>query len=291
MRAGSLVAVVLILCGCAGSPVEPPVDIAFAGPERVTIRGYEGDAMEPFVTADGRWLLFNNSNDPEVDTNLHAAERVDELTFQYRGEIAEANSTALEGVPSLDASSHLYFISTRAYEKTLNTVFRARLDGLSASGVEAVPGITRGKPGWVVFDAEVSADGETIWFADGRFTGGAVPEEADLFVARRSGSSFARDDAESARIFAAINTPSSLEYAPTVSPDGLELLFTRLDGKSPSILRATRASIAEPFGRPKRVGDISGFVEAPALSPTDFSLYYHRREGERFAIYRVMRTH
>jgi len=75
---------------------------AFGAPQRVTIRGYDGDAMEPFITKDGLYLLFNNRNDPRTNTNLHFAARVDGLTFQYRGEIKGVNTPVLEGVPSLD---------------------------------------------------------------------------------------------------------------------------------------------------------------------------------------------
>ena len=51
-----------------------------AKPERVAIVGYTGAAMEPFVTPDARYLLFNNSNDPAIDTHLHYAERIDALS-------------------------------------------------------------------------------------------------------------------------------------------------------------------------------------------------------------------
>ena len=68
----------------------------------MTIRGYDGDAMEPFITKDGRWLLFNNRNDPRINTDLHFAARVDDLTFTYKGEIKGVNTAALEGVPSVD---------------------------------------------------------------------------------------------------------------------------------------------------------------------------------------------
>jgi hypothetical protein len=74
----------LFLAACSAQR-EVPEYRAFAAPERVTIRGYDGDAMEPFVTRDARYLLFNNRNDPRTDTNVHFAERVDDLTFIYRG--------------------------------------------------------------------------------------------------------------------------------------------------------------------------------------------------------------
>jgi hypothetical protein len=86
----------------------------FRDPKPVTIRGYSGQAMEPFLTRDGRYLLFNNSNDPATDTDLQYAERVDDGTFDYRGKIRGANSAALDAVPSMDREGNLYFVSTRS---------------------------------------------------------------------------------------------------------------------------------------------------------------------------------
>ncbi|MGZ7031261.1 MAG: hypothetical protein ACXVIJ_04750, partial [Thermoanaerobaculia bacterium] len=83
----------------------------FSHPEPVTIHGYTSDAMEPFITRDGRYLLFNDSNAPGRDTNLHYAERIDDTTFVYRGEIAGVNSTALDGVATVDGSGTMYFVS------------------------------------------------------------------------------------------------------------------------------------------------------------------------------------
>jgi hypothetical protein len=51
----------------------------------------------------------------------------------------------------------------------------------------------------------------------------------------------------------------------------LELFFTRLEGSSPVLYAAT------------------GFVEGPTLLPDEKSLYYHKREGSLFVIYRVTR--
>ena len=114
-----------------------PTYRAFGNPQRVTIRGYDGDAMEPFITKDGRFLLFNNRNDPRINTNLHFAARVEDLTFDYRGEIAGVNTAALEGVPSVDRSGHLFFISTRSYKETLSTLYRGRWNDGEVSDVRA----------------------------------------------------------------------------------------------------------------------------------------------------------
>jgi len=49
-------------CGTTGSKGtessrQVSESFAFSGPERVAIHGYSGDAMEPFITRDGRYLL------------------------------------------------------------------------------------------------------------------------------------------------------------------------------------------------------------------------------------------
>ena len=257
-------------------------------PQRVTIRGYHTDAMEPFITKDGRYLLFNNSNDPRVDTNLQYATRVDDLTFQYAGSIRGANSAVLDGVPSMDAAGQLYFISTRSYEHNLTTVYRGRFEQGTLSGLEVTGGLSPKKKGSLVFDAEVSGDGSTLFAVDGKFSGDPVPDSADIFIAVRDGNGFRRVP-ESAALLKNINTPA-LEYAPAVSADLLELFFTRgprMFQKSPVILRASRTRTDEPFGVPRPVPLITGFVEAPSLSKDGCWLYFHKNEGGRFAIYRV----
>lgn len=279
---GSALFVLSLLCGCAAGGYG-----GFGEPRRVTIRGYDGDAMEPFVTRDGRFLLFNNRNDPRTNTNLHFAARVDDLTFEYRGEVKGVNTPALEGVPSIDGAGNLYFISTRSYAQTLSTLYRGRFAGGSVSAIELVGGVSRRQPGIVMFDAEVSADGSTVWVVDGEFSGGPDPRTADIVIAVREGSAFRRLPA-SAEILKNVNT-KALEYAPAVSRDGLELFFTRSESAAPAIYRAARPSEREPFGAPARVAAITGFVEAPALSPDGRALYYHKLEGGRFVIYRVAR--
>jgi hypothetical protein len=276
----------------------------FGTPQRVTIRGYDGDAMEPFITRDGRHLLFNNRNDPGVDTRLHVARRIDDVMFDYRGEIKGSNTPALDAVPSLDRHGNLFFISTRSYTSTLSTIHRGRFDVGQVSDVELVEGVSRRKRGIISFDAEISGDGETLFVVDGRFTGGPVPQSADIDIAIRDGNVFRR--LPTARgLLKKVNT-RALEYAPALSGDLLELFFTRLASSSgtPIILRATRKSVDAPFGPPRQVTTITGFVEAPTLSGDGRSLYYHlredgrredgrredgRREDGRFRIYRVAR--
>lgn len=264
----------------------------FTNPQPVVIEGYDGDAMEPFLSRDGRRLFFNNRNTPEENTDLHWAEAVTPARFIYRGKISGVNTEKLEGVPSMDENGLLYFISTRSYFKTCSTVYRARFTDGHARDVQLVEGLSKKKRGHLIFDAEVSADGKTLIAVDGVFSGGSAPDKADLFIASRNGARFERSP-DSAKIFANINT-SSLEYAPSMSADGMELFFTRVTGalfwRDLSIMHAERKNLASPFGKPKRIDAIKGFVEAPALNRDGRSLYYHQKTGGTFKIYRVTRV-
>lgn len=283
----------LAAAGGAGSPSAAPESayVAFGPPRDVTIRGYLGDAMEPFVSRDGRWLLFNNRNDPGSNTDLHCAERVDDLTFAWRGPIAGANSPALDGVPSMDRQGWLYFISTRSYDRTFSTLYRARFAEGRVGPVELVPGISRATPGWVNFDAEISASGESLYLVESWFGRAGKPQRADIVLADRTGDGFAIG-ADSRRMFARVNA-SGLNYAACTTPDELELFFTRaaapLGSSPPRIWRAARRSIAEPFQDPQPVAAIEGFAEGPTVSPDGRALYYHAKLGDRFVIRHVSR--
>jgi hypothetical protein len=265
--------------------------VQFRDPAPVAIEGYDGDAMEPFVSRDGAVLFFNNRNEPAALTDLHWAERIDDLTFRYRGRVEGANSTDLDGVATMSAAGRFCFISPRTYARTLATVhcgdWRNRRLTDVALQAEASPKIL----GRVVFDIEIDAAGETLVLADGVFRGGPAPASADLRLARRNGRAF-RLAPEDDAIFAAVNT-DALEYAAALSADGLELAFTRLDGFPPfvrtQILIARREATSRPFRAPLRISSIGGFVEGPTFSPDGRALYYHKRVGDRFQIWRVTR--
>ena len=126
---------------------------------------------------------------------------------------------------------------------------------------------------------------------DGHFSGGVVPDAADIFIARRIGEGFERLPASDA-IMANINT-HALEYAPATSADELELFFTRLTHRELysdlRIMHATRESRDEPFGEPLPIEAITGFVEAPTVGADGNSLYYHQKVDGRYRLFRVTR--
>lgn len=261
-------------------------DPEFGTPARVTITGYSGDAMEPFLTRDGSMLLFNNLNDPPSETDLHWAERIDDLTFVYRGKVEGANSSALDAVPTVDSAGNIFFVTTRSYLETLTSIYRGRFSRGVVTEAAPLPGISRGVLGQLTFDVEVSADGTTLYFADGLFTGGAVPAAADLAIAMRgSDGEFRRVESD---VLAAINT-SALEYAACISEDQRELFFTRIVDGQPAIFRSTRPSVSSAWGQPRRLSGITGFVEAPTIAPGGNVLYYHALRDGHMVIERVIR--
>lgn len=275
--------------GLLGSAPQPRAD--FQAPRRVEIRGYDGSAMEPYISCDGRYLFFNNRNEPAAQTDILFAERSGDDAFRFLGPVPGVNQPPpiLDAVPSMDLRGELFFISTRNYETTLSTVHAGEFRDGRVNSVRLVPGnFSRRQLGWLTMDAEISRDGSLLYFADARFAGGPVPEEADLGVARRAADAFVVLD-DSRALFGNVNS-RTLEYAPATSVDGLELFFTRFDGSVPVILRSRRADISLPFGLPEPVAALGEFVEAPSLSCDGGSLYYHRKEGGEYFVFRVIRT-
>ena len=273
----------------AGDPSAEAKAASFTNLQAVTITGNQQDAMEPFLTRDGKMLFFNNSNAPTVNTNLFWATKVDDLTFQLQGEIGGVNGPALDAVASMDLSNNFYFVSTRSYDTTLSTIYSGNYSKGSVSGAAIVAGFSPTRRGLVDFDQEISADGKTLYFTEGLFTGGSVPASSEMLIARRSENGFMRD-LQSREILRTINSAGRLNYAACTSADELEMFFTRLKGKEPAILIASRTSTAKPFGAAEPILGISGFVEAPTISPDGRSLYFHRRNPDGvFSIYRVTR--
>ncbi|MCB1613523.1 MAG: PD40 domain-containing protein, partial [Xanthomonadales bacterium] len=101
------------------------------------------------------------------------------------------------------------------------------------------------------------------------------------------GDGFARLP-NSSELLAAINS-ADLEYAPCLSRNGLELYFTRYANGEFAIYRSTRWRDDAAFEAPQRVRIVDDYIEAPALSPDERSLYFHRRVGTRFEVWRVQR--
>jgi hypothetical protein len=289
---GILSGLAIAACSCEPSP--PPDYTAFGSPQSVSIIGYAGDAMEPFIGRDGDFLFFNSNGGGPTDKDLFYATFVDGATFQYQGAIDDINTAAVDGAPSLDAADTFYYVSTDGYSPPAAnaTLHVGTWTGNTVAGSAPLAGLTIPTLLILYFDIEAGADGSTLYLSRGDFTsGGGVPSSADIVVATNSGGGFALDP-DSAAVMANVNT-DKLEYAPAISADGLELFFTRFDpGTAESrIYRSVRSGKSGAFGAPQLVSAIEGFVEGPAFSPDEKSLYYHRKNTgtELYEIYRVTR--
>jgi WD40-like Beta Propeller Repeat len=282
--------VLLASCGLAVARSET----SFTDPHPVGIEGYSGSAMEPSISPDGQYLLFNTSNvAPNIPT-LQFATRVDADTFTYQGEIlGEGVNEAgfLSGTPTIDNGGDVYFISTRSYPQTLSTVYGGQFAAGQMTDVHLLPGVSGGIPGIVDFDVAVSPDGGTLYVSVGHFNGGSAPTSATLTMYDQVGGVFVADP-RSSRLLRAVNKPPAFDYAASVSSDGLELFFTRANpanGVAPGIYRAWRKSTAKKFAHVQRIAAITGFAEAPSISADGTTLYYHRLMGSQYEIEAVTR--
>lgn len=283
-----------LLSACGGNDDPSPPSTQFSNPELVTISGYTGDVMEPFISRDGSTLFFNNAGGV-TEKDMFYASYVDATSFAYQGPISAINTAAVDGVPSMDDASKFYFVSTANYNPTTSydTLYMGDWTGSTVINVIEIAGLATPIPGFVNFDIEVSPDGITLYFNEGDFRGGnAFPDADTIIIAEDYGSGFVPSPA-SATILANVNT-SNLEYAVAISRDGLEMFFTRLELATleASIYQTSRISSSDAFEMPQRITAIEGFVEGATLSPDEKSLYYHRKNPttNRFELYRVTRS-
>ena len=264
--------------------------------ELVTIKGYDADAMETGISPDGKYLLFNDKNEPDKD--MHWAERIDDITYQYKGKVKNTVSSAVDGTPVFDAGGQLYFTSLKSYPQDVRTIYKAGFkDGIALDPVPLEGNIyvaDRNKVGkelWVSLDPDISDNRTYLFYSEGRFCPGVgFPYPFNIRGAQKLDDNYYKIEN---RILANINT-RSLEYAPAISADGLELFFSRIakvNGRLRfiGIFVARRASVKQPFLQPEKIMAITGEVEAPVLSGDENCLYYHRKEDSRFRVYRVTR--
>lgn len=320
-----VIASLLILsCSTSDEPLKdnnPPADISFSNPREVNIVGYAGNAMEPFISRDGSKLFFNNLNSStlpggaENDTNIHYAERIDDVTFQYKGEVIGADTdiisgtgpgaNELEAVASMDRDNKFYFISTIEYldntsPNYLLSIYRADFSNGTLSIIESNPNLKNDRPpgqppiiGELNFDAEINYDGDLLYFVEGIFSGNPLPDEADIGVAVNVNGVFTVKVGSSDE-FASVNT-DALEYAPSISTDGLELYFTRASGSVGTgfdfgIYIATRSSVSEAWDNINVLDSISGDItEGPSISLDGSLLYYHQKVSDVYRVYVVER--
>ena len=284
----------------------------FNNPQKVNIDGIpagsEGlplNIEEPFISRDGRFLFFN-SGEKENHKDLYYAE-LENNRWVYKGEIGPNVNTSkeVEGNPSMDKNYNFFYINSGIKTMVNKAVFSPE-DGKLHS-IEELEGIPERR---IMFfkqkihgnmGVEVTSDGSYLFFSRATwdlngFKIGRI-KGADILFLKKQNGRYVYNEADTHDIMKNINT-SDLEYAASISADGLEIFFTRLlseDLKKGNIrsriMHATRDDMTEPFGIPEVIEAIgtSDFVEGPALSADERELYYHKRVGNKNQLFKASR--
>jgi Tol biopolymer transport system component len=289
MRSASVVMLAVAVASGCGSTEDSPVAPDFGNEAQVTLLGYDGHAMEPSISRDGHWLFFNSLNDAS-DTSIYYARRVDEKTFQVIGKLGGVNGDPphLDAVPSMDMNGNFYFISTRNYPNDYRNVLTGTFSNDVVSNVHRVDGdFYVERAGWIVMDVEISPDGSLLTYVNARFVGGPLPVEARLGVAHLVEGRFVKDP--NSELLMANPNKKGIVYAPSMSLNGRELFFTAIRGSGTRMYVARRDSLSVPFGESEAI-DVKGSTpEGPSLTLDARSLYFHKRVGGKYTIFKLAR--
>jgi|TARA_Y100000310_G_scaffold238285_1_gene241659 hypothetical protein len=268
---------------------------AWSNEESITILDYSADAMEIGISPDDRYLLFNDNQTPNKD--MHWSSRIDDKTYQYRGKVVNTVTDTVDGTPSFDRQGNIYFTTLKTRSNDYMSLYRARFEDGTAHEPKPLAGDVHIENRdqflkvWISLDPDISDDGRFLFYSEGRFDPlVGLPYPFNVRGAERVGDTFVKMGDQ---ILANVNS-DFLDYAPTISTDGLEIFFSRIgkvNGKPDmiGIFTARRVNTTQPFSKPERVMAITGKVEAPVLSGDEQRLYYHRMDGGRFRVYRVTR--
>ena len=285
------VSLVMFSCSKNDSDInETPIYPSFGLEIDVIINGLSFDAMEPFISADGNYLFFNNKNDG-IDTKLFYATKINDSTFTYAGELVGANQTTpphLDAVADMDSDGNFYWTSTRNYPAELDNLFHGTFNSGDITNLGRVRGdFNMNIPSWLIMDHGISLDGQFLYFNNARFD--AVncdgPCETNLGIAQKTNASTFSTLPNSASILQNINDPTYIYYAPCISSDNLELYYTRYlkGGITVStifeICVAVRDNSETSFSIPQVLFSeaISELIEAPTLTKDKEIIYYHRK--------------
>jgi len=294
------------------APMAFSTEAVFRDPQPVIIHqlpsgsgGTPISTEEPFVSRDGRFLFFNTAQD-ENNKDLHYAERSNGK-WLYRGEIGPKINTEkeVEGNPTMDNRFTFLYIDSgiesmvrvgRFVPSTGELRDLKDFTGVPDKQVELFAQQLHGN-----ISVEISPAGDVIYYSRASWDLNGLSlgliEGSDIFFVSKHHKDYVYDEAKSRRIMKNINSPE-LDYAASISSDGLEIFFTRMSlsdmkpGKIRSrILRAKRQSVLESFAKPVVIEAIGrdDFVEGPSISNDGRELYYHKRVGKKFRIFKVSR--
>lgn len=285
-----VVAFIIIVSSKTSNPevdFTPEISTAYTNEQAVKIKGYTETAMEPFIARDGTVLFFNSLNDGKT-TSVFYATRIDDTTFQFAGEVKGVNGEVphLDAVASLDTDNNFYWVSLRNYPETMENLQTGTWKNGQVENIRPVLGDFYNRtPGWIIMDAEITPDGQQLYYVTADFRqGGAVPSGANIGIANKDGDYFKKVN-ESESILASINR-LGIVYAPSISTDGLKLLFTRLiPGTGTELYLADRTSTNLPFAEPKLLATQGDLSEAGSFTADTNTIYFHQKTKAGYGLF------
>ena len=262
----------------------------------VTINGLIFGVQDPFISSDGNTLVFNDANSVP-NMNLYYATKVNDSTFNYVGQIAGANETTPNHrnlSSSMDSSNNYFWTTLRNYNPP--TSYESLMHGTYNSGnvtsIRKIYGdIYITIPNWIVMDAEISYDGNYLYYDNAYFGSGCGNScNPQLNIAQKVNDSTFNKLPNSAAILSNVNDTNYLIYVPQITKDGLELYFTRgstITGNT-EICVAVRNSPVDTFSLPSVLVSQNGWLpEAPSLTTNKNILYYHKENGYMSGYFKI----
>ena len=290
-------AIIVLIVNCGNKNGGPEIEVSypeFTDEVEVIIDGYDKDAMEPFISKDGHFLFFNSLNDGD-STSLYYAARVNDTMFNFEGEISGVNGPVphLDAVASMDINNVFYFVSTRDYPDVFQNYQIGEFNNGVVNNVKCVMGdFYIYEPGWLIMDAEISKNGDLLYYVNAQFGGNPLPLQAYIGIAEKGDSSFDKLDS-SDDILMNVNDSDYLIYAPSISSDGNELYFTRIRKGIliTQICVSVRDDNTENFSTPQWIEIEGNAVEAPSLTDGGERLYYHKKldRDDKYHIFTMRR--
>jgi hypothetical protein len=273
----------------------------YENPVQVRIDGYDDDCMEPFITGDGGYLLFNNSNSALVETHIHLCKKIGENHFQHLGLLAGSVSKSKDMAPTIDADGNLFYTCLLTYEKDGNSIYCGKFADEKLQKIIIANGkISPNKPAEINMDCDISKDGNILILSRAHFANYLLPpDKSDLAIAEKTDGKFSLNP-QSQNVLSKLNT-DNLEYAPCQTSDQLELYFTRASKKAVSgnskrfepylrIMVARRKDRFSPYEEAERIAALTGFIEAPTLTDDKREMFFHKKINDKFRLFRAIRS-
>jgi len=266
-------------------------------PSHVALNGYtynNSQAMEPFLSRDGKWLFWNSRNEGN-NVSLHYGLFINPNQVRYVNQVGgQANNPIphLDAVPAMDIKNNFYWVSTRDYPQNPQNLQHGVFDPDTgkvpiASHVIGDFYADNSQCCWIAMDQEINIDGSLLFFVNAFFPypPGPVPAFSNISFATPNSDGTWSEHPRAVEIMASVNnvvSPFQLRYGPSsFGPDGLELYFTvRVSEPVVSgLFVAKRASLEDVFGPPERIPLPNGSYlepEAPTISADGSLMMFNR---------------